>query len=99
MHIFGGTLDITDSICIVLFIIYTAMALKLTYEGFMWHHKIYIRMKSKQNYNLYNLIFSDTEFDGVQEDLSLKRYSSCLICLVSMFLLGLLFMPPRDEML
>lgn len=41
----------------------------------------------------------DTEFENVHQDLALTRFTSVLICMISMFLLALLFMPPKDEML
>lgn len=75
------------------------MAVKYALQGFWWRHRQYQRLKSKQSYNLYNLMFADTEYENVHQDLSLVRFAGLLICLVSMFLLALLFMPPRDEML
>jgi hypothetical protein len=41
----------------------------------------------------------ETEFESMQEDLTVSRFQSLLICTISVTLLCLLFMPPRDEML
>ena len=53
---------------------------------------------SKKQYNLYNLIFADSDFEHVA-DMTVLRFTSVLIFLISITLLGLLFIPPADEML
>ena len=51
--------------------------------------------------NLQNLIFEEADFDAIHTstDLSVTRFAAPLVSLVSLTLLALLFMPPRDEML
>lgn len=39
------------------------------------------------------------EKNAIKEDLTVSRFTTVLICMISMVLLGLLFMPPKDEML
>lgn len=94
-----SSFDVTDAICLSLFSVYGAMALKSAGEGFLQRHKRYNQQRSKQGYNLYSLIFLDTEFENLAEDLALTRFSSFCTCGVSILLLALLFMPPTDEML
>lgn len=50
---------------------------------------------------MYNLIFEDSSLDHafIRTDLSMTRFVAPLICIVSITLLALLFVPPKDEML
>jgi uncharacterized protein YdeI (BOF family) len=95
-----GERDFTDILCFFIFSIYGFFSLRYTFEAFCQANTKYIKNKSKQNYNLYNLIFSnDFESSILKQDLSVSRFTTVLITFISLTLLGLLFMPPRDEML
>ena len=57
-------------------------------------------MQTHKSYNLYNLIFDESEgADYARTDLTMARFATPMLCLISFSLLTLLFMPPRDEML
>lgn len=69
-----GNFDITDIICTILFVIYTVMALNFTFQAFRLAQEKYLKASSKKSYNLYNLIFMETEFESMQEDLTVSRF-------------------------
>ena len=52
-----GEMDITDILCFIIFGIYGFISLRYTLEAFCQAQTKYKSTKSKQNYNLYNLIF------------------------------------------
>ena len=58
-------------------------------------------MQDSKINNLQNLIFATADFDALhtRQKLSVSRFAAPLVSLVSLSLLSLLFMPPRDEML
>lgn len=94
-----GEMDITDILCFFIFGIYGFISLRYTLEAFCQAQTKYKSTKSKQNYNLYNLIFVNDQQNILKEDLTVSRFASVFISIISLFLLALLFMPPRDEML
>ena len=96
-----GQMDITDVICLIMFSIYGFVCIRYTFEAFSVANKKYKQNKSNKNYNLYNLIFANTDFEdnAMKVDFTVTRFTTVLICTISLLLLGLLFMPPRDEML
>ena len=96
-HIFGD-FDMVDMICVIIFALYCLVSLNYTYKAFKFATDTYNKNKSNKTYNLYNLIFAETDFE-ITTDFSVMRYMSILICFVSMLLLALLLTPPKDEML
>jgi hypothetical protein len=92
-------MDITDLLCFFIFSIYAFISLRYSLRAFQIANRRYNQNKSTQHYNLYNLIFSAENDLALKEDLTVSRFTTVLISGISMLLLALLFMPPRDEML
>ena len=95
--LFAG-FDITDIICLIIFSIYAFQSVRFSIEAFSSANKEYNANRTGKNYNLYNLIFAESEFT-LKSDQQITRFSSILITMISILLLSLLFMPPADEML
>ncbi len=93
--------DAGEYLCFIIFSVYVMMSMKYTLNAFMLAHKKYLENKSQKDYNLYNLIFADTEFENnfMKTDLNVRRFITLFITIISMILIGLLIVPPRDEML
>ena len=96
-----GDFDLTDLVCCCLFFCYASLGAIYSYQAITESHMKYKRLVTKKHYNLFNLIFNDSDFEHSQtkEDLVVMRFSSLVVLFVSIFILGFLFMPPRDEML
>ena len=95
-----GKIDFTDCICMVIFSVYAFHCTKSAVSAFMVFQKRYLESQTEKNYNLYNLLFADTDLSNSSNtDLTVNRFAPILQCMVSLMLLGLLFMPPQDEML
>lgn len=96
-----GSVDITDIICLLLGTLYMLASFKYTVQAFHLANQEHRKMQTHKSYNLYNLIFDDADSDHsyLRTDLTMARFATPAICLISAFLLSLLFMPPRDEML
>jgi hypothetical protein len=92
--------DAEDYLCFIIFSVYVLMSIKYTLNAFMLANKKYLENKSQKDYNLYNLIFADTEFENnfMKTDLNVRRFITLFITLISMILIGLLIVPSRDEM-
>jgi hypothetical protein len=59
--LFAG-FDITDIICLIMFSIYAFLSIRFSIEAFSSANKEYIANRTRKNYNLYNLIFAESEF-------------------------------------
>ena len=96
-----GSLDIIDIVCLLLGTVYILMSIRYTIQAFCLANSEYQQLRTRKSYNLYNLIFDDTDSDHafLRTDLTMARFATPAICLISVSLLALLFMPPRDEML
>ena len=92
-----GEMDIIDVICFVLGTLYMLTAFKYTVQAFCLANHEHHKMRSRKSYNLYNLIFEDTDYQDMKTDTA--RFAAPAIFLISAVLLSLLFMPPKDEML
>ncbi len=92
--------DVEDYLCFIIFSVYVLMSIKYTLNAFMLANKKYLENKSHKDYNLYNLIFADTEFENnfMKTDLNVRRFITLFITLISMILIGLLIVPSRDKM-
>jgi hypothetical protein len=93
-----GSFDLVDMVCGTVFTFYCFMSLRYSLQAFRLANHEYGLNKNNKNFNLYNLIFAETDFE-ITSDLSVMRFKSVLIFFISIVLLTLLFMPPRDEML
>ena len=96
-----GTFDLTDCICVAIFSVYGFHCIKSAISAFLLFQKQYLKNRSIKNNNLYNLLFVDTDLENKlsTSDLTVNRFAPLLQCFISLMLLGLLFMPPQDEML
>lgn len=94
-----GHFDIVDAVCLVVFSIYGLISFRYVIEAFKFANEQYKKMKSKKSFNLYNLIYSESEFEHVEAGSAASRFVTVAIFMVSVTLLALLFMPPNDEML
>jgi len=54
--------DITDIICLIIFSIYAFQSIRYSVEAFSSANKEYHDNRTRKNYNLYNLIFAESEF-------------------------------------
>lgn len=59
--LFAG-FDITDIICLIIFSTYAILSARLSLEAFQSANKDYHANRTHKNYNLYNLIFAESEF-------------------------------------
>jgi len=59
--LFAG-FDITDIICLIMFSIYAFLSIRFSIEAFSNATKEYNANRTRKNYNLYNLIFAESEF-------------------------------------
>ena len=92
-----GEVDMIDMICFVLGTVYMLTIFKYTIQAFCLANHEHHKMRTRKSYNLYNLIFEDTDYQDMKTDTA--RFATRAIFLISAVLLSLLFMPPRDEML
>ena len=59
-----GDFDLTDLICIILFVIYSYMAVTSAHTAFTDTQRKLRKQQKKKNNNLYNLIFAETDYEG-----------------------------------
>lgn len=95
-----GKFDFTDFICLAIFSCYGFICIKSAFSAFLVFQKRYLESRTKLNNNLYNFLFAETDVENITNtDLTVNRFAPLLQCMISLMLLGLLFMPPVDEML
>ena len=92
-----GEYDIIDIICFILGMVYLLTLFKYTIQAFCLANHEHHKMRTRKSYNLYNLIFDDTDYQDMKTETA--RFATPAIFTISFVLVIMLFMPPRDEML
>ena len=92
-----GEFDMIDIICFILGMVYMVTIFKYTIQAFCLANHEHHKMRTRKSYNLYNLIFDDTDYSDMRTDTA--RFATPAICLISTALISMIFAPPRDEML
>ena len=57
-----GSFDITDMIQVVIFGVYAYFSIRSSKDAFIWANDQYKKNRTKKNYNLFSLIFEDSDF-------------------------------------